>query len=102
MIGPYAVSVDSFRRQLDAASQGRLSLHFGGRILAVPARRGWSAQRPVLLTFDDGYEDLMTDVLPILEERRIPAVVFPVSRRIGGTNQWDEVLGAPPAAPSRH
>jgi peptidoglycan/xylan/chitin deacetylase (PgdA/CDA1 family) len=51
--------------------------------------------KPVLVTFDDGYQDLEDVVLPILKERGIPAVVFAVSGRLGGTNEWDHAIGAP-------
>lgn len=35
--------------------------------------------KPVILTFDDGYKDLYTDVLPILRKYRVKAVAYIVS-----------------------
>ncbi len=95
VIGPYAVPVDSFRRHLELL--GRAGFHFisPDELMRFLNGRAGLPRRPVLLTFDDGYEDLLTDVMPILDERQIPAVVFAVSRKTGGTNEWDEVLGAP-------
>jgi peptidoglycan/xylan/chitin deacetylase (PgdA/CDA1 family) len=74
-------------------------------------RRGWSfvdldallralvgeqrlPDRAVLLTFDDAYADLLSAAIPVLAERRLPAVAFAVSGRIGNTNEWDREIGA--------
>jgi peptidoglycan/xylan/chitin deacetylase (PgdA/CDA1 family) len=48
----------------------------------------------VLLTFDDAYESLVTHAVPVLRERGIPALVLPVTDRLGGTNTWDTAHGA--------
>ena len=50
--------------------------------------------RAVLVTFDDAYADLLSAAIPVIAERRIPAVAFAVSGRIGDTNQWDREIGA--------
>lgn len=44
---------------------------------------------PVVITFDDGYRSTLDVAAPILEHFRMPATVFLVSRRLGGTNAWD-------------
>lgn len=44
--------------------------------------------RPVLLTFDDGYRNLLTNVAPLMQELSMPYTVFLVSGRIGKTNEW--------------
>lgn len=38
-----------------------------------------SAQKPIILSFDDGYEDFYTDVLPILKKYDVRAVAYIVS-----------------------
>jgi GT2 family glycosyltransferase/peptidoglycan/xylan/chitin deacetylase (PgdA/CDA1 family) len=50
--------------------------------------------KPVLITFDDCYVDLLTDAAPALAERRIPAVAFAVTGKFGSANDWDRPLGA--------
>src|SRR5438105_14044459 len=45
--------------------------------------------RPIILTFDDGYRDFERNAWPVLEANGVPATVFLVSSRIGGTNAWD-------------
>src|SRR5215216_1446368 len=46
-------------------------------------------ERPVLITFDDGYSDLAVSAFPELERRGMPALVFAVSGRVGQGNDWD-------------
>ena len=54
------------------------------------ARAGTSAlpSKPVLLTFDDGYTNLKTNVHPLLGEIGFRYTVFLVSERVGKTNDW--------------
>lgn len=51
-------------------------------------------EKPILLTFDDGYEDLVEYALPVLRRHGFAAAVFIVTARVGGTNTWDEVQGS--------
>lgn len=44
--------------------------------------------KPVLLTFDDGYQNLLTNVHPLLRELGFVYTVFLVSGKIGQTNDW--------------
>ncbi len=44
--------------------------------------------KPVLLTFDDGYLNLKTNVHPLLAELGFCYTVFLVSERVGKTNDW--------------
>jgi peptidoglycan/xylan/chitin deacetylase (PgdA/CDA1 family) len=53
---------------------------------AVPAKR-------VLLTFDDGCDDLYTELLPVVAEHHYNPIVFLVADLIGGTNLWDQAKG---------
>ena len=90
---PWGIPPRRFRRQLrlltrrlrfvDASEFGRYLDGAG-----VP-------RRAALLTFDDCYRDLVDDGLPILRELGVPALAFAVSRRVGGTSDWDAGIGAP-------
>ncbi len=44
--------------------------------------------KPVLLTFDDGYANLKTNVFPLMERLGFAYTVFLVSERVGKTNDW--------------
>ncbi len=46
-------------------------------------------RRPFIVTFDDGYRNVRENAWPVLRELGIPAAVFVVSGRIGGTNDWE-------------
>ena len=50
--------------------------------------------KPVLLTFDDGFADLAEYALPVLRRYGLGAVVFIVTGQVGGTNTWDEAQGS--------
>ena len=69
-------------------------------LLAPQTAPGHAGQRRVAITFDDGYEDFLTDAFPVLEKRRFPASVFLPTEYIGEhTRQfkgkrcltWDQV-----------
>jgi GT2 family glycosyltransferase/peptidoglycan/xylan/chitin deacetylase (PgdA/CDA1 family) len=54
-------------------------------------RRGARLPRkPVLVSFDDAYADIAEYALPVLRTFGFRALVFVVTGRIGGTNDWDE------------
>ncbi len=47
----------------------------------------------VLLTFDDGYDDLYDQLLPLVIQHRYTPVIFLVADRIGASNLWDQATG---------
>jgi len=52
--------------------------------------------KPIILTFDDGYADLADYAFPVLRRYGFEATVFVVTRRIGWENDWDTALNIPP------
>lgn len=86
----FVVSAATFRRQMSwLARHG----YYTPRISAV-LRDGGRAPcvcgRPVVITFDDGYRDVLENAVPVLRSFGFTAAVFPVldlSRRF---NHWDE------------
>lgn len=50
--------------------------------------------KPILLTFDDGYKDLATFAFPALIALGWGATAFVVTSQIGGTNLWDQENGS--------
>src|SRR5258708_5722434 len=42
------------------------------------------------ITFDDGYEEVLTLALPVLQEFKFTATVFAVSDQLAGCNAWDD------------
>ncbi|HEX3011777.1 MAG TPA: polysaccharide deacetylase family protein, partial [Syntrophomonadaceae bacterium] len=45
--------------------------------------------KPIVITFDDGYQDNYTYAWPILRKYRFTATVFVVTNTIGGINKFD-------------
>ncbi len=52
------------------------------------AGRGELPSKPIILTFDDGYANLLDNVAPVLAGLHWPYTVFLVSERVGMTNEW--------------
>jgi glycosyltransferase involved in cell wall biosynthesis/peptidoglycan/xylan/chitin deacetylase (PgdA/CDA1 family) len=89
----YGIPPDEFRKQLEAL--GRRFRFVDAAEFACFLRGGGLPRRPLLLTFDDCYEDLVDNALAVLVDRGVPAVAFAVTSRLGGTNDWDADIGAP-------
>jgi len=49
-----------------------------------------SREKLVALTFDDGYENFISEAFPILQKYRFKATVYAVTALIGKTNEWDK------------
>lgn len=49
----------------------------------------------VRITFDDAFENLLENALPVLAEFGVPAVIFAVPDNLGRTPQWDTAPGHP-------
>jgi len=55
--------------------------------------RGNSGKKGILLTFDDGYDDLYSQLLPATVQLRLKPLVFLVADRVGASNVWDQMSG---------
>ena len=49
-----------------------------------------SNKRNFIMTFDDGYKDLISNCLPLLKKYNFKATCFLVSDKIGKINDWDK------------
>ncbi|MEX2599533.1 MAG: polysaccharide deacetylase family protein [Dehalococcoidia bacterium] len=50
--------------------------------------RGEHVEKPVVVTFDDGFADTHTHALPVLSRFGIPATLYVVTGAIGRTSRW--------------
>lgn len=55
-------------------------------------------ERPVILSFDDGYRDNYEYLLPLLHDFAARAVIFVLGDRTLTSNRWDAAAGEPEAA----
>jgi GT2 family glycosyltransferase/peptidoglycan/xylan/chitin deacetylase (PgdA/CDA1 family) len=89
LLRDYGVTRTRFAEQLDALNRWGWTFVDLDAVLAAFAGSEQLPARSVLVTFDDAYANLLTEGMPVLEERRIPALVFAVADRVGGVNEWD-------------
>jgi peptidoglycan/xylan/chitin deacetylase (PgdA/CDA1 family) len=79
----YAVPVAEFEAQLDyLQAEGYQTITL---LDYMKAKKGkfTMPKKPIILTFDDGYDDNYTNLLPLLEQRGMKAVVFMVTNEVG-------------------
>ncbi|MEI8031449.1 MAG: polysaccharide deacetylase family protein [Comamonadaceae bacterium] len=61
-----------------------------------PFLRGERQGRVVGITFDDGYQNIVQNALPVLIKRGFSATCYAVSSMMGGINSWDRGTGVAP------
>lgn len=89
----YAVPVADFKEQLDyLQAQGYTTISMQDFMRAKKGKQELP-EKPVILTFDDGYEDNYTNLLPLLEERGMKGTVYMVTNSIGrkGYLSWNQL-----------
>ena len=59
--------------------------------------KGVRVKKPIILTFDDGYEDNYLNLFPLLKKHQAKAVIYCLGDRMVQSNTWDEKLGEPRA-----
>jgi peptidoglycan/xylan/chitin deacetylase (PgdA/CDA1 family) len=94
------VALERFRVAPDLFASQMASLHRAGyrtiglgNWIGAMARHEPLPEKPVILTFDDGYRDFLTTATPVLRAHGLSATVFLVAERIGGTADWDAGYG---------
>ncbi|MGO9136847.1 MAG: polysaccharide deacetylase family protein [Syntrophales bacterium] len=88
---PYSVSVDAFREQISWLSEhGFEVVPLSFLLLSIQTQNYRILRKKVVITFDDGYQDFVTNALPILLDCEAPATVFLVTDMLGGRASWSE------------
>jgi len=78
-----SIGVKKFEKQLNIINKlGFKTVHFGDSIEKI--------KKPLVITFDDGYEDVYLNALPLLKKFNLKATCFIVSNLTGLSNIWDE------------
>ena len=91
----YAVSLEKFRQQIRILKQaGYVAVTLREVVQAVQGNEKLPP-KPVVVTFDDGYEGVWRNALPVLQESGMAAVLFAIAGHLGGKNSWDRQSGGP-------
>jgi peptidoglycan/xylan/chitin deacetylase (PgdA/CDA1 family) len=89
----YSISPEEFAEQLaylKNAGYHSVSLH---DVFAAQEGQGKLPDKPIVLTFDDGYEDNYTQALPIMEKYGFHGTEFVIVNSVGQSDylSWDEI-----------
>jgi peptidoglycan/xylan/chitin deacetylase (PgdA/CDA1 family)/SAM-dependent methyltransferase len=85
----FRVSPRQFQAQVELLRRSGFNSITEAELLAAREANRPLPGRPVMITFDDGYEDLAQAAWPILRQRGFTATVFVVSEHVGGRAEWD-------------
>ena len=88
---PYriCVSPDHFAQQLAVLREMAAPLPMADLLQGL--KRGQLPRGALALTFDDGYQDNLTNAVPLLQEYQMPATVFLITGFPGREFWWDEL-----------
>ena len=84
---PWAVHPARFEAHLKVLREGGYTPLTVSQLAHLSAC-GRLPERPVVLTFDDGFADFYTDALPLLERYACPATLYVTTGHVGGTSRW--------------
>lgn len=94
ILAPYGIAPQVFVQQLDFLSSVGFTFVAADAVANFVEHGAPLPKRPVLLTFDDCYEELVEIARDVLKPRRIPALAFAATGMKSGTNEWDQAFGA--------
>ncbi|HET8538659.1 MAG TPA: polysaccharide deacetylase family protein [Anaeromyxobacter sp.] len=97
----FVVTATAFRRQMSWLSRHGYYTPRVSDVLRDGGRAPCVCGRPVVITFDDGYADVLEHAVPILRSVGFTAAVFPVLDLARRFNHWDDApaLSGPLLAP---
>lgn len=88
---PYSVTVDAFQKQISwLADNGYEVISLSFLLESINAGNYKTLRKKVVITFDDGYKDFITNALPILADHGASATVFLVTEMFEGSASWNE------------
>ena len=85
----YCLTPQAFSRQMSWLALRTYTPVTLDQLLAYRKGQGILPERPVVITFDDGYQDLIQFALPSLEKHSFTAIFFLVAGLIGRTTEWE-------------
>jgi peptidoglycan/xylan/chitin deacetylase (PgdA/CDA1 family)/2-polyprenyl-3-methyl-5-hydroxy-6-metoxy-1,4-benzoquinol methylase len=92
-LSPYRVKPEMFRAQMTWLRRNGYHFIESGHLGWFLQKKQPFAGRPVMISFDDGFQDFADEAWPILRVHDFSAEVFIVSDLVGKTAQWDAGVG---------
>jgi peptidoglycan/xylan/chitin deacetylase (PgdA/CDA1 family)/glycosyltransferase involved in cell wall biosynthesis len=86
------ITKDNFDKQLSLFKKwGYETLTFGDLDQFTSGKKPWNQfpEKPLILTFDDGYKNNLTNALPILKKYNFKAVIYLLANHSISSNSWD-------------
>ena len=80
---PVSMPEETFRAHVRFFGSGRVSVVPLAELVSLPDEKD-----AIAITFDDGFLNFTSSVMPVLSHLGFPATVFVVSDAVGGTNAW--------------
>lgn len=88
----FYVTEKEFRRHVrELRRQGYTAISLDQLVAGLVG--GSLPEKPIVFTFDDGYQNILPHAHPVLSEIGWPYTVYLVTERIGGRNEWVEPEG---------
>lgn len=91
---PLVVPPDAFREQMDyLVSEGYSTITLDDLLKAMAGQDVPLPSKPVVITFDDGYEGVYRFAYPVMKQRGLSGTVFIISGMVGtkGYMTWDNI-----------
>lgn len=91
----YCCSPSNFAKQMQyLVDSGHNVLSMDAMVECILGTREWP-DKPVAITFDDGFDNVYTHALPILAQLNLPATLYALSNHFNGDNFWMNSRGFP-------
>jgi len=84
------VSVDMLEKQLLYLKEENYHPITVQQLIEYQYQKAKLPKKPILLTFDDGYENNYTYLYPLLKKHALKATIFLPVAYLGSLNEWDE------------
>ena len=94
-LAPYRVSPEMFQVQMRWLRRNGYHTILSEELAWFLANNHPFVGRPVMITFDDGYQDFADNAWPLLRRHDFRAEVFVVTDLVGRPADWDSRLGEP-------
>ncbi len=90
---PWMLTPTVFDEHMNALAELKFTTMTVSSLVAAVGGHGSLPERPVVITFDDGFRDFLTGALPILQRYGFRATLYVVSGTVGRTSDWLASLG---------